>query len=119
MKYTIKNLMHLSGSSDNDVLAASEFCKEALAEAQKRADGIELICNLGQILDAAALSDARSALAGIRHLTEALRPVVPHHENGNLGEAFKRLLARLESIEEKAGQNYSWLCNLYPAAANS
>lgn len=119
MKYTVDTLKRVSGSADNDHLVASDFCKEALAEATSRATTIEQICDLQVILDSQALGQAADALAGIRHLAVSAEAIAEFHHNGNLGEAFGNLHATLVNIREKAEAHYRWLCMLFPCPALS
>lgn len=116
MKLTAKELKTFNPMSDNDQLVASEFCKDALAEATQRCNSIEQICDLGQILSENVLREATNALAGVRHITIAIEGVAESHHGNQLGEIFSSLHVKLVGLLEKAEGNHRWLCMLFPSS---
>lgn len=113
MKHTITTMKGISGSVDNDRKIAAEFCQEALAEAQTRLDQLNRICNLGAVLDAAQLSVATDARAGIRHIRAGMRDVAELHNRGGLAGVIGSTESELTSIKEEAEGLYRWLHQLY------
>jgi hypothetical protein len=113
MKITVNDVKLISGDTDNDKLVAGQFCRAALAEVKQRADLIDAICALDEILDASVLSKARDAYAGICHITAAVDGVAEFHRNGNLGQLFNKLISDILFIAKKAEANYKWLQKLF------
>lgn len=88
MKHTVEDIKTISSSADNARAIVSEFCQEAVTEARARLDRVKSIANLNTILDAAELTIAADARAGLRHLHAEMREVNEHHYRGSLAGRF-------------------------------
>ncbi|WP_241299391.1 hypothetical protein [Burkholderia stabilis] len=113
MKHTVEAIKTISSSADNARIIVSEFCQEALNEARMRLDCVKSIANLGTILDAAQLTIAADARAGVRHLHAAMQEVDEHHHRGALAGRFDETLLAIGNAQEEVEELYRWLHMLY------
>jgi signal recognition particle GTPase len=116
MEVSTKAMKALRADSQNDRLAAEDFCQEALTEARQRALSIEQIRELRQILDHDAMRKATGALAGIRHIAAAIEGLAGVHDSTELGKIFRGAHEELSRISLAAADNHRWLWALFPAS---
>jgi hypothetical protein len=113
MKHTVEDIKTISSSADNARAIVSEFCQEAVTEARARLDRVKSIANLSTILDAAQLTIAADARAGLRHLHAAIQEVSEHHYRGSLAGRFDDALLAVGNAQDEAEKLYRWLHMLY------
>ncbi|KVU09315.1 hypothetical protein WK62_05985 [Burkholderia ubonensis] len=113
MKHTVEAIKTISNSADNARIVVSEFCQEAMTEAQARLDRVKSIANQGAILDAAQLAIAADARAGLRHLHAAIQEVNEHHHRGALAGRFDETLRAIGNAQDEAEKLYRRLHILY------
>lgn len=88
MKYNMENVRTINGHGMADGQVASDFINECIREVDTRLSNIAKLKNLEIVLSGDALSDARSDLAGIRHINAALDEAAGFHVQGQLGYTF-------------------------------
>jgi uncharacterized protein YPO0396 len=113
MKHTVSTMKVISGSADNDRVIASEFCHDAITEAQTRLDRVKSIADLGAVLDAAQLAIAADARAGIRHIHDAIENVSQFHHRSDLSERFIDALQKIRKMQDEVEPLYRQLHMLY------
>ncbi len=113
MKHTVSTMKTISGSADNDRVIATEFCSDAITEAQTRLDRIQSIADLRSVLDNAQLAIAADARAGIRHIHAAMQDVSEFHHLGGLSQRVDDALLKIGKMQDEAEALYSWLHILY------
>lgn len=116
MEVGTTSMKALSADSEGDLVAARDFCQEALTEAAQRASFIEHIRDLRQILDHDSLQKATSALAGVRHITLAIEDVAQTHQGDRIGKIFGDTHSKLFDLQTKAAENHEWLCSIFPSS---
>lgn len=113
MKLTIDEMKRIAVNADDARKVASEFCEDASAEVHERLDRLKAICDLGSILDAAQLTIAADARAGIRHIHAGMQAVAEVHHRGPLSDLLDGALLKIGKAQEDAEGMYRWLSELY------
>lgn len=113
MKHTLEAMKRINSDLDDDHIIASEFSKEALAEATKRAAAIKNVCDLGTILDTEVFMQATNDIVGIRHITLPAKTAAEFHIGGMLEGTFGKLHDRLDKIRASAEKDFHMLAMLF------
>lgn len=114
MKYNLDTIFRISGSTDNDNVVAGEFIRECLKEADDRLVRMEKLKDITVVLDEKTFNEARSDLAGIRHIAQAIDQAAVFHQNGTLSNAFANASTDTKKKLKAAEDIFFEMSKLYP-----
>lgn len=116
MERNLAFILQIDGQCGDDPRLVAEFIKECLAEVEGRLVLMNKLFNLDVVLESVTFSKARSDLAGIRHIAQAIMQAAGHHRDcpGGIGEALANAYQAINASLMKAEAIFTEMEKLYP-----
>lgn len=114
MRHNLDAVFRINRNDGQDAVVACEFIKDRLGAVEERFVRLKNLSDLAVVLSDTTFSEARSDLAGIRHIAQALNQSAGFHKNGQLSEIFANSTKIANEKLKEAEGIVSTMKELYP-----